>query len=86
MPSKLDAPQIIKEIYNDETGNVNITPLPSGVPFEWDYIEMALSVGNTVETYTYKLGGSGGTVQGTTVVTYTTSDRDVLVSVEVTKN
>jgi hypothetical protein len=85
MSSRLDAPQIIKKIYNDETGNLEVEALSSGVPFTWDYLDMALSAGNTVETYTYRTGGSGGTVVGTAVVTYTTSDRDVLVSVEITK-
>ena len=41
---------------------------------------MALSGGNTTETYTFKTGGSGGTTVGTVTVVYTSSAREVLVS------
>lgn len=47
----------------------------------YDYVSMALSGGDTTETYTFKAGGSGGTTVATVVVVYTTSDRDVLSSV-----
>ncbi len=63
------------------TGN----PLPtSSLPFAWDYVSMALSGGNTTETYTYKTGGSGGTTTGTVVIVYTSSAREILVSVTIT--
>lgn len=58
----------------------SVSNLLSGV--EYDYISMALSSGDTVETYTFKEGGSGGTTVAVIVVTYTTSNRDVLSSVE----
>lgn len=48
----------------------------------YDYIAMALSAGDTVETFTYREGGSFGTIVATVVVTYTNSTRDILVSVE----
>lgn len=48
---------------------------------KWDYVAMALSAGDTTETYTFKSGGSGGTTVATVVVVYTTSTRDVLTSV-----
>ncbi len=51
-----------------------------GIP-EYDYVSMALSGGDTTETYTFKTGGSGGTTVATVAVVYTTSTRDVLVSV-----
>lgn len=54
--------------------------LLSGVVY--NYMSMALSGADTIETFTYKTGGSGGTVVATIVITYTTSDRDVLSSVE----
>lgn len=53
--------------------------LLSGVTY--DYISMALSSADTVETYTYKSGGSGGTVVAVIVVTYTDDTRETLSSV-----
>lgn len=47
----------------------------------YDYVSMALSAGDTTETYTFKTGGSGGTTVATVVVVYTTSAREVLSSV-----
>ena len=47
----------------------------------YDYVSMALSAGDTTETYTFKTGGSGGSTVATVVVVYTTSTRDVLSTV-----
>lgn len=47
----------------------------------YDYVSMALSGGNTTETYTYKTGGSGGTTVATVTIVYTDSTRSVLSSV-----
>lgn len=46
----------------------------------YDYVSMALSGGDTTETYTFKTGGSGGTTVGTITIVYTSSSRDVMVS------
>lgn len=51
-----------------------------GIP-EYDYVSMALSAGDTTETYTFKTGGSGGTTVATVTVVYTSSVREVLSSV-----
>jgi hypothetical protein len=60
-------------------------PFPTtALPFAWDYVSMALSGGNTTETYTFKTGGSGGTTVGTVTVVYTSSAREVLVSATIT--
>lgn len=48
---------------------------------EYDYVSMALSVGDTTETYTFKDGGSGGTTVATVVIVYTSSTRSVLSTV-----
>lgn len=48
---------------------------------QYDYVSMALSGGDTTETYTFKSGGSGGTTVATLVVVYTTSARTVLSTV-----
>ena len=51
-----------------------------GLP-SFDYVSMALSGGNTIETYTFKTGGSGGTTVATVTIVYTDSTRSVLSSV-----
>lgn len=55
---------------------INALNLPT-----FDYVSMALSVGDTTETYTFKTGGSGGTTVATVVVVYTDSSRKVLSNV-----
>ena len=47
----------------------------------YDYAGMALSVGDTTETYTFKTGGAGGTTVATVVIVYTDNTRDVFSSV-----
>jgi len=47
----------------------------------YDYVSMALSAGDTTETYIFKTGGSGGTTVSTVVVVYTDNNRDVLSNV-----
>lgn len=47
----------------------------------FDYVSMALSVGDTTETYTFKTGGSGGTTTNTVVIVYTDSTRAVISTV-----
>lgn len=48
---------------------------------EYDYVSMALSGGDTTETYTLKSGGSGGTTVATITVVYTDNTREVLSTV-----
>lgn len=48
---------------------------------EYDYVNLALSVGNTVETYTFKYGGASGTLVATVVITYVDSTRATFTSV-----
>lgn len=47
----------------------------------YDYVSMALSGGDTTETYTFKTGGSSGTTVATVVIVYTDDTREVLSSV-----
>jgi hypothetical protein len=80
--SQLDADQVIKSVFNSDVDALRVAPSAGTlVKEDFDYVSMALSAGDTVETYTYKLGGSGGTTVATVVVTYTTNARSVLVSV-----
>jgi hypothetical protein len=60
--------------------DTNAENMGLGLP-EYDYVSMALSAGDTTETYTFKSGGSGGTTVATVVVVYTTSTRSILSSV-----
>jgi len=47
----------------------------------YDYVSMALSAGDTTETYTLKSGGSGGNTVATITVVYTDNTRQVLSTV-----
>jgi hypothetical protein len=62
---------------------VKVTSIEEGLlaGVTYDYLSMALSAGDTTETYTYKTGGAGGTTVATIVVVYTTSARSILSSV-----
>jgi hypothetical protein len=78
-----DAHRVIPIVGGSSVGPSN--PLNvNALPFNWDYFEMALSVANTRETYTFKTGGSGGTTTGTVELNYTTSTRDVLANGQIT--
>ena len=46
----------------------------------WDY--MGLVIASAVETYTFRLGGSGGTIVAVVVVTYVDATRGDILSVE----
>ena len=69
-------------VYADD-GNGGLTRLfANGLQIGvYDYISMALSVGNTVETYTFKTGGAGGTTVATIAIVYTDSTRAVISTV-----
>jgi len=67
--------------YDPTTRGVTVHSV-SGLAFgAYDYVSMALSIGDTTETYTFKSGGSGGTTVNTIVVVYTNSTRTVLSTV-----
>lgn len=50
------------------------------LPYGAHGFTMTLSAGDTVETYKFYKAGTSGTQVAQWVITYTTSDRDVLVS------
>lgn len=70
---------IFNRVFDPNTDTWKVKTQGIQLP-NWDYVSMALSAGDTTETYTFKTGGSGGTTVATVVVVYTTSDRDVLSS------
>jgi len=47
---------------------------------KWDYV--ANVIAGAVETYTFRLGGSGGTIVAVVVITYVTSSRVDLLNAE----
>ncbi len=69
---------------NSANGAAFVEPITGFTLPQYDYVSMALSVGNTVETYTFKVGGAGGSTVATIIITYTDSTRTVLVSAALT--
>lgn len=65
-------------VLNPDGSNVGDIGLELG---KYDYVSMALSDGDTTETYTFKTGGAGGDTVATVIIVYTDSTRDVLSSV-----
>lgn len=72
------------DVHSQTVVNPDGTNVLSGIAGfnigEYDYVSMALSAGDTTETYTFKTGGSGGTTIATVTVVYTDSSREVLSS------
>lgn len=69
-------------IYGDN-GNGGLTRLfANGLQLGvYDYVSLALSSGDTTETYIFKTGGAGGTTVATVTIVYTDSTRSVISSV-----
>lgn len=62
--------------------NPDGTDISGGIGLDqYDYVSMALSVGDTTETWTFKTGGSGGTTTNIVVVVYTDSARTDILTV-----
>lgn len=60
--------------------NTNVIENNSLVPFAFDYISADYS-GSVTDVYTYKSGGAGGTTVAVVTITWTSTTKDVLVSV-----
>lgn len=67
--------------HHPTTRGMTVHPVSGLALGAYDYVSMALSVGDTTETYTFKTGGSGGTTVNIVVIVYTDSSRTVLSSV-----
>jgi hypothetical protein len=90
--SSLDFEQVIKDIHDEGASSIQVVPGPAGsnslntvvknalVPVPYDYIGATYPV-PTTEVYTYKTGGASGTVVATVTVVYTSSTKDILLSV-----
>lgn len=63
-----------------DTSGTQVNAAGMNIP-TYDYVAMVLSVGNTVETYTFKTGGSGGTTVATVAIVYTDNTRAVVSTV-----
>jgi hypothetical protein len=81
MATDLDFQQVIQAAFDPASEGLKVAPSSGLVNFNYDYVSMALSGGDTIETYTYKSGGPSGTVTGTIVVTYTDNTRNILSTV-----
>lgn len=77
--TKLDANQVIKNVYDSDKDALNVYSLGTLVPESYDYLTLTyVAAGNgagEVETVTYKSGGSGGTTVATLTLTYDASNR-----------
>lgn len=83
--TSLDANQTIEQSFVDGTDAHRIISLGAALPFTYDYVSMALSGGDSIETYTFRNGGSPrstGDIVGVVTVTYTSSARSTLVSAD----
>ena len=77
-----DADQDIRQLRVNSSDELLVAPQLPGLQIPaYDYVNMALSAGDTTETYTFKTGGSGGVEVAIVTVVYTDSTRQVLVSV-----
>lgn len=63
----------------DSQGALIVKNIGVSVPSGYDYIEAAYDT--TTDTYTYKVGGSGGTTLKVVTVTYTDSTKSNISSV-----
>jgi len=63
-------------LYTYNSGTDTLSPLANALVagVDFDYLDVQ-QTSATVETYVFKLGGSGGTVKRTVVVTYVLSDK-----------
>jgi hypothetical protein len=82
MATDLDFQQVIQKAFDPASEGLKVAPAAGLLNFDYDYVSMALSSGDTVETFTFKTGGASGTVTGTIVITYTDNTRNVMVSAE----
>lgn len=65
----------------ENVSNTHPIPVMDGFSIPaYDYFSMALSVGDTTETYIFKTGGVGGTVVATITIVYTDNTREIIVS------
>ena len=67
-----------KQFTNFETAVLTVSPL---LDFKWDYMSQ-VATSSTVDTFTFKYGGSGGTTVGVIVITYTDSTKATISTVE----
>lgn len=83
--SDAKAKKVLIRSFNSDTGEWENQSINSGklVYEQFDYISRVLT-NSTTETYTYRLGGSSGTLVATVVVTYTDSTLETISTVEKT--
>ena len=65
-------------VCNDDGGSIN--PSADLIPSGWDFVSNAPTA--TTDVWTYRDGGSGGTIVGEVTVTYTDATKCDITSVE----
>lgn len=80
--SDAGAKRVVPRLFDSATGTWQNQSLSTGklVYEQFDYIARVLA-DSTTETYTYKLGGSGGTTVATVTIVYTASDLATIISI-----
>lgn len=59
---------------------MDVRPLTGLVDFNWDYVSLAQT--STTDTYTFRIGGSSGSIQGVVAITYTDASKGTIDNVE----
>lgn len=77
--SPLDSGQTLKGAYDDSNSAFRVETLNAMIPTAYDYVSVAYPDAVT-EVYTFKTGGSGGTVVSTVTVVYTDASKNFLSS------
>lgn len=80
--SQLDYQQVLRGAFSDT--NKALRTLPTGgslVPEEFDRIEYA-APDTVTEVWTYKSGGSGGTIVATVTITFTDASKETISAIQ----
>lgn len=78
--SDLDYEQIIQKVYQDSNNALAVNPISGLVTAAFDAITVAYP-SSTQEVYSYRTGGTGGTVVATLTLNYVDSTKAQLASV-----
>jgi hypothetical protein len=78
--SDLDSNQIIQKVYEAGNQALNVNVSGSLVQEAFDYIGVAYPSA-TQEVYTYKMGGSGGTVVAVLTINYVDATKNAILDV-----
>ena len=75
--SPLDSGQTLKGAYSDADSAFRVETVNAMVPSSYDYVSVNYS-SSTQEIYSFKIGGSGGTLVATVTLNYTDATKNFL--------